>query len=76
MTAFMNDNAKGTALECEVTCENDEGIFLAVTFSKADATGTEVLEAIADNDSDIEEFFHLVDQAKADYKRLKTENGG
>lgn len=70
MGAIMNNIGDGGRYSFEATCERDEVIFVAAVFE--DDNGDSI-EFQVDNDSEIREFFHQVDRAKADYERLTGE---
>lgn len=70
MTSFFINAENGDDLECQVTCEQDETVFLAVVFDKSNAAGDSVFEGQATNEDDIIEFFRQVGEAKKDFERL------
>ena len=74
MTAFLENVNRGMeTVRFDITCEIDEDLFMAVTFESDRGDDIEFQTASVD---DIEEFFRQVDEAKADYERLKAQRNG
>lgn len=70
-TTMENNRRGGGDFMVSVTAERDVGIFVAIEVR--DENDNTVLDAFTSDPREIENFFYEVDQAKAEWKRMKAD---
>lgn len=69
MTAFMLNASHGGDFAFDMTAEVDEVPFIAITFEPEG--NDQSVEFQTSNPTDVEEFFRIVDLAKAEWQKIK-----